>query len=153
MKKAMTSTDPGSHGNPSTAVAVAANVAASAVEAAYEEGLARLKARAFERLELDERLEKLSEEVSRITTVIAINFILAHSADLISTGSNCTVQEQSREILIPFVFVFHMKLSTVLFLTLLVCFKNLQLSSRAKSNELIRATLNVISCTVFSPSS
>uniref|UniRef100_A0A3B5LRU3 Uncharacterized protein n=1 Tax=Xiphophorus couchianus TaxID=32473 RepID=A0A3B5LRU3_9TELE len=65
MKKAMTSTDPGSHGNPSTAVAVAANVAASAVEAAYEEGLARLKARAFERLELDERLEKLSEEVEQ----------------------------------------------------------------------------------------
>lgn len=65
MKKAMTSADPGPHGNPSTAVAVAANVAASAVEAAYEEGLARLKARAFERLELDERLEKLSEEVNR----------------------------------------------------------------------------------------
>ncbi|XP_020559069.1 F-box only protein 41 [Oryzias latipes] len=63
--KAMTSTDPGPHGNPSTAVAVAANVAASAVEAAYEEGLARLKARAFERLELDERLEKLSEEVEQ----------------------------------------------------------------------------------------
>lgn len=75
MKKAMTSTDPGSHGNPSTAVAVAANVAASAVEAAYEEGLARLKARAFERLELDERLEKLSEEVSGIAAVIRINFI------------------------------------------------------------------------------
>lgn len=69
MKKAMTSADPGPHGNPSTAVAVAANVAASAVEAAYEEGLARLKARAFERLELDERLEKLSEEVSSIRTV------------------------------------------------------------------------------------
>ncbi|CAN9510338.1 unnamed protein product [Ophioblennius macclurei] len=65
MKKAMTSTDPGPHGNPGTAVAVAANVAASAVEAAYEEGLARLKARAFERLELDERLEKLSEEVEQ----------------------------------------------------------------------------------------
>ncbi len=47
------------------AMAVAANVAASAVEAAYEEGLARLKARAFERLELDERLEKLSEEVEQ----------------------------------------------------------------------------------------
>ncbi len=46
-------------------MAVAANVAASAVEAAYEEGLARLKARAFERLELDERLEKLSEEVEQ----------------------------------------------------------------------------------------
>ncbi|XP_029949525.1 F-box only protein 41-like [Salarias fasciatus] len=65
MKKAMTSADPGPHGNPGTAVAVAANVAASAVEAAYEEGLARLKARAFERLELDERLEKLSEEVEQ----------------------------------------------------------------------------------------
>lgn len=74
MKKAMTSADPGPHGNPSTAVAVAANVAASAVEAAYEEGLARLKARAFERLELDERLEKLSEEV-RGTAVFRINFI------------------------------------------------------------------------------
>lgn len=72
MKKAMTSADPGPHGNPSTAVAVAANVAASAVEAAYEEGLARLKARAFERLELDERLEKLSEEVNRIIMVIRI---------------------------------------------------------------------------------
>ncbi|XP_053274661.1 F-box only protein 41 [Pleuronectes platessa] len=65
MKTAMTSTDSGPHGNPNTAVAVAANVAASAVEAAYEEGLARLKARAFERLELDERLEKLSEEVEQ----------------------------------------------------------------------------------------
>ncbi|KAK2817116.1 hypothetical protein Q5P01_025307 [Channa striata] len=65
VKKAMTSSDAGPHGNPSTAVAVAANVAASAVEAAYEEGLARLKARAFERLELDERLEKLSEEVEQ----------------------------------------------------------------------------------------
>lgn len=76
MKKAMTSTDPhGPHGNPSTAVAVAANVAASAVEAAYEEGLARLKARAFERLELDERLEKLSEEVSRTAVVTRINVI------------------------------------------------------------------------------
>ncbi|XP_064191210.1 F-box only protein 41 [Anguilla rostrata] len=51
--------------NPGTAVAVAANVAASAVEAAYEEGLARLKVRAFEKLELDERLEKLSEEVEQ----------------------------------------------------------------------------------------
>ncbi|XP_060951518.1 F-box only protein 41 [Limanda limanda] len=65
MKAAMTSTDSGPGGNPNTAVAVAANVAASAVEAAYEEGLARLKARAFERLELDERLEKLSEEVEQ----------------------------------------------------------------------------------------
>ncbi|XP_062408785.1 F-box only protein 41 [Sardina pilchardus] len=65
VKKAMSSSD-GPPGPSSTAVAVAAaNVAASAVEAAYEEGLARLKARAFERLELDERLEKLSEEVEQ----------------------------------------------------------------------------------------
>ncbi|XP_063074374.1 F-box only protein 41 [Engraulis encrasicolus] len=64
VKKAMSSAD--GPPNPNTAVAVAAaNVAASAVEAAYEEGLARLKARAFERLELDERLEKLSEEVEQ----------------------------------------------------------------------------------------
>ncbi|KAI1887520.1 hypothetical protein AGOR_G00191160 [Albula goreensis] len=62
IKKGMASTTPT---NPSTAVAVAANVAASAVEAAYEEGLARLKVRAFEKLELDERLEKLSEEVEQ----------------------------------------------------------------------------------------
>ncbi|KAL7855539.1 hypothetical protein AOLI_G00191430 [Acnodon oligacanthus] len=62
VKKAMSSADAG---NANNAVAVAANVAASAVEAAYEEGLARLKARAFERLELDERLEKLSEEVEQ----------------------------------------------------------------------------------------
>ncbi|KAK3522878.1 hypothetical protein QTP86_006334 [Hemibagrus guttatus] len=47
VKKAMSSMDP------------------SAMEAAYEEGLARLRARAFERLELDERLEKLSEEVEQ----------------------------------------------------------------------------------------
>uniref|UniRef100_A0A672NNE1 F-box protein 41 n=1 Tax=Sinocyclocheilus grahami TaxID=75366 RepID=A0A672NNE1_SINGR len=64
VKTAMSSGDAlSSTGN--NAVAVAANVAASAVEAAYEEGLARLKARAFERLELDERLEKLSEEVEQ----------------------------------------------------------------------------------------
>ncbi|TRZ02553.1 hypothetical protein DNTS_018286 [Danionella cerebrum] len=64
VKTAMSSSDAlSSTGN--NAVAVAANVAASAVEAAYEEGLARLKARAFERLELDERLEKLSEEVEQ----------------------------------------------------------------------------------------
>ncbi|XP_030644155.1 F-box only protein 41 [Chanos chanos] len=64
VKKAMSSNEANSSTN-SAAVAVAANVAASAVEAAYEEGLARLKARAFERLELDERLEKLSEEVEQ----------------------------------------------------------------------------------------
>ncbi|XP_036406629.1 F-box only protein 41-like [Megalops cyprinoides] len=51
--------------SPSTAIAVAASAAASAMEAAYEEGLARLKVRAFERLDLDERLEKLSEEVEQ----------------------------------------------------------------------------------------
>ncbi|MFT7815194.1 F-box only protein 41-like [Arapaima gigas] len=62
IKRDMSSGGPTS---PSTAIAVAA----SAVEAAYEEGLARLKVRAFERLELDERLEKLSEEVEqRIAT-------------------------------------------------------------------------------------
>ncbi|XP_026868378.2 F-box only protein 41 [Electrophorus electricus] len=69
VKKAMSSADaitPATAvASGSSAVAVAANVAASAVEAAYEEGLARLKARAFERLELDERLEKLSEEVEQ----------------------------------------------------------------------------------------
>ncbi|XP_028833233.1 F-box only protein 41 isoform X2 [Denticeps clupeoides] len=66
VKKAMSSGSDGAPGPSSTAVAVAAaNVAASAVEAAYEEGLARLKARAFERLELDQRLEKLSEEVEQ----------------------------------------------------------------------------------------
>ncbi|KAJ8403542.1 hypothetical protein AAFF_G00348680 [Aldrovandia affinis] len=51
--------------NPGTAIVVATGTAASAVEAAYEEGLARLKVRAFEKLELDERLEKLSEEVEQ----------------------------------------------------------------------------------------
>ncbi|KAA0722082.1 F-box only protein 41 [Triplophysa tibetana] len=64
VKTAMSSGD-GLTSTGNNAVAVAANVAASAVEAAYEEGLARLKARAFERLELDERLEKLSEEVEQ----------------------------------------------------------------------------------------
>ncbi|XP_036372864.1 F-box only protein 41 [Megalops cyprinoides] len=63
VKKGMASATPTP--TPGNAVAVAANVAASAVEAAYEEGLARLKVRAFERLDLDERLEKLSEEVEQ----------------------------------------------------------------------------------------
>ncbi|KAJ8407543.1 hypothetical protein AAFF_G00274000 [Aldrovandia affinis] len=63
VKKGMASATPPP--NPGTAVAVAANVAASAVEAAYEEGLARLKVRTFEKLDLDERLEKLSEEVEQ----------------------------------------------------------------------------------------
>lgn len=35
------------------------------VDAAYEEGLARLKIRAFEKLEVDKRLEKLTEEVEQ----------------------------------------------------------------------------------------
>ncbi|XP_029114785.1 F-box only protein 41 [Scleropages formosus] len=65
IKKAMSSANPGSGAPTSTAVAVAANVAASAVEAAYEEGLARFRVRALEKLELDERLEKLSEEVEQ----------------------------------------------------------------------------------------
>ncbi|NXO45950.1 FBX41 protein, partial [Locustella ochotensis] len=38
---------------------------AAAVDAAYEEGLARLKIRAFEKLEVDKRLEKLTEEVEQ----------------------------------------------------------------------------------------
>nr|XP_033809679.1 F-box only protein 41 isoform X2 [Geotrypetes seraphini] len=49
---------------PSSAVAAAA-VASAAVDAAYEEGLARLKVRAFEKLEVDKRLEKLTEEVEQ----------------------------------------------------------------------------------------
>ncbi|XP_048827587.1 F-box only protein 41-like isoform X1 [Brienomyrus brachyistius] len=61
IKRDMTS---GSPATPSNALAVAA----SAMEAAYEEGLARLRMRAFERLELDERLEKLSEEVEEKIT-------------------------------------------------------------------------------------
>ncbi|CAM4551220.1 unnamed protein product [Lepidochelys olivacea] len=39
--------------------------AAAAVDAAYEEGLTRLKIRAFEKLEVDKRLEKLTEEVEQ----------------------------------------------------------------------------------------
>ncbi|KAL9851892.1 F-box only protein 41 [Geothlypis trichas] len=38
---------------------------ATAADAAYEEGLARLKIRAFEKLEVDKRLEKLTEEVEQ----------------------------------------------------------------------------------------
>ncbi|XP_028657388.1 F-box only protein 41 [Erpetoichthys calabaricus] len=63
IKKGMTSTTPST--TNSAAVTAAATAAANAVEAAYEEGLARLKVRAFEKLELDERLEKLSEEVEQ----------------------------------------------------------------------------------------
>ncbi|XP_048365662.1 F-box only protein 41 [Sphaerodactylus townsendi] len=55
-RKAMTSaTTP-----PTTAAA-----AVAAVDAAYEEGLTRLKIRAFEKLEVDKRLEKLTEEVEQ----------------------------------------------------------------------------------------
>ncbi|XP_028902637.1 F-box only protein 41 [Ornithorhynchus anatinus] len=39
--------------------------AAASVDAAYEEGLARLKIRALEKLEVDRRLEKLTEEVEQ----------------------------------------------------------------------------------------
>ncbi|MGH0167866.1 UNVERIFIED_CONTAM: hypothetical protein FKN15_053319 [Acipenser sinensis] len=60
VKEGMTSTTP-----PTPTAITAATAAANAVEAAYEEGLARLKVRAFEKLELDERLEKLSEEVEQ----------------------------------------------------------------------------------------
>ncbi|KAM5191809.1 F-box only protein 41 [Mantella aurantiaca] len=55
-----------SHTSPPPPAAVAAAAAASAaVDAAYEEGLARLKVRAFEKLEVDKRLEKLTEEVEQ----------------------------------------------------------------------------------------
>ncbi|XP_069061716.1 F-box only protein 41 [Pleurodeles waltl] len=57
-KKSMMST------TPPNAVAAAA-AASAAVDAAYEEGLARLKVRAFEKLEVDKRLEKLTEEVEQ----------------------------------------------------------------------------------------
>ncbi|XP_033869111.1 F-box only protein 41-like [Acipenser ruthenus] len=67
VKKGMTSTTPPTSTPTSTAIS-AATAAANAVEAAYEEGLARLKVRAFEKLELDERLEKLSEEVEQKIT-------------------------------------------------------------------------------------
>lgn len=56
MRKAMT---------PSTPPAA---LAAAAVDAVYEEGLARLKIQAFEKLDLNERLEKLSEEVEQKIT-------------------------------------------------------------------------------------
>lgn len=42
-----------------------AAAAAAAVDAVYEEGLTRLKIRAFEKLEVDKRLEKLTEEVEQ----------------------------------------------------------------------------------------
>uniref|UniRef100_A0A674GG99 F-box protein 41 n=1 Tax=Taeniopygia guttata TaxID=59729 RepID=A0A674GG99_TAEGU len=42
-----------------------APVPPAAADAAYEEGLARLKIRAFEKLEVDKRLEKLTEEVEQ----------------------------------------------------------------------------------------
>ncbi|XP_039224784.1 F-box only protein 41 [Crotalus tigris] len=58
-RKAMTS----SAAPPATAAAAAATVAA--VDAAYEEGLTRLKIRAFEKLEVDKRLEKFTEEVEQ----------------------------------------------------------------------------------------
>lgn len=57
-RKAMTSS-----AAPPTTAAAAATVAA--VDAAYEEGLTRLKIRAFEKLEVDKRLEKFTEEVEQ----------------------------------------------------------------------------------------
>ncbi|OCT96540.1 hypothetical protein XELAEV_18008746mg [Xenopus laevis] len=57
-----TKTAMASHSPPPAAVAAAAS---AAVDAAYEEGLARLKVRAFEKLEVDKRLEKLTEEVEQ----------------------------------------------------------------------------------------
>ncbi|KAE8628765.1 hypothetical protein XENTR_v10000210 [Xenopus tropicalis] len=59
-----TKTAMASHSPPPAAVAAAA-AASAAVDAAYEEGLARLKVRAFEKLEVDKRLEKLTEEVEQ----------------------------------------------------------------------------------------
>ncbi|XP_053314051.1 F-box only protein 41 isoform X1 [Spea bombifrons] len=59
-----TKTTMASHSPPPAAVAAAA-AASAAVDAAYEEGLARLKVRAFEKLEVDKRLEKLTEEVEQ----------------------------------------------------------------------------------------
>uniref|UniRef100_A0A8D0H3E0 F-box only protein 41 n=1 Tax=Sphenodon punctatus TaxID=8508 RepID=A0A8D0H3E0_SPHPU len=55
-RKAMTS---------ATTPPAAAAAAAAAMDAAYEEGLTRLKIRAFEKLEVDKRLEKLTEEVEQ----------------------------------------------------------------------------------------
>ncbi|XP_077789840.1 F-box only protein 41 [Podarcis muralis] len=55
-RKAMTS---------ATTPPAAAAAAVAAVDAAYEEGLTRLKIRAFEKLEVDKRLEKLTEEVEQ----------------------------------------------------------------------------------------
>uniref|UniRef100_A0A670ZL15 F-box only protein 41 n=1 Tax=Pseudonaja textilis TaxID=8673 RepID=A0A670ZL15_PSETE len=57
-RKAMTSS-----ATPPAAATAAATVAA--VDAAYEEGLTRLKIRAFEKLEVDKRLEKFTEEVEQ----------------------------------------------------------------------------------------
>ncbi|XP_056408014.1 F-box only protein 41 [Hyla sarda] len=51
--------------SPPPAAVAAAAAASAAVDAAYEEGLARLKVRAFEKLEVDKRLEKLTEEVEQ----------------------------------------------------------------------------------------
>ncbi|MBN3275626.1 FBX41 protein, partial [Polyodon spathula] len=68
VKKGMTSTTPTPTSTPTSTAISVATAAANAVEAAYEEGLARLKVRAFEKLELDERLEKLSEEVEQKIT-------------------------------------------------------------------------------------
>ncbi|XP_044133074.1 F-box only protein 41 [Bufo gargarizans] len=59
-----TKTTMASRSPPPAAVAAAA-AASAAVDAAYEEGLARLKVRAFEKLEVDKRLEKLTEEVEQ----------------------------------------------------------------------------------------
>ncbi|XP_078390975.1 F-box only protein 41 isoform X3 [Cetorhinus maximus] len=56
MRKAVTSSAP------------PAALAAAAVDAVYEEGLARLKIQALEKLDLNERLEKLSEEVEQKIT-------------------------------------------------------------------------------------
>ncbi|KAG8134162.1 hypothetical protein E2320_007294 [Naja naja] len=59
-RKAMTSS-----ATPPAATATSAAATVAAVDAAYEEGLTRLKIRAFEKLEVDKRLEKFTEEVEQ----------------------------------------------------------------------------------------
>uniref|UniRef100_A0A8C5SIU6 F-box only protein 41 n=2 Tax=Elapidae TaxID=8602 RepID=A0A8C5SIU6_LATLA len=59
-RKAMTSS-----ATPPAATAASAAATVAAVDAAYEEGLTRLKIRAFEKLEVDKRLEKFTEEVEQ----------------------------------------------------------------------------------------
>ncbi|XP_072484914.1 F-box only protein 41 isoform X2 [Notamacropus eugenii] len=56
---------PGSGPGPGPSQASASPASPSPADMAYEEGLARLKIRALEKLEVDKRLERLSEEVEQ----------------------------------------------------------------------------------------